>query len=114
MTAEPPSKVDGPHETVIFSPAKVAFKRVGAPGATFGVCTAVVELPVESVDAVVVTVTTLNTYAGVATGVGEGVGVEVGGVTEAALNLIDARPNRLLESTDALPNEAELAVGVEV
>lgn len=74
-----------------------------------------VELPFESEVAVVVTVTTLNTYAGVATGVGVGVGVAVGAVTAAALNRIEARPNRPVdESTEAELNEAVEAVGVEV
>jgi hypothetical protein len=75
----------------------------------------VVEFPLESVDAVVVTVTTLKTYAGVATGVGVGVGVVTGAVTAAALKRIEARPNRpTVESTDALLNEAVEAVGVAV
>ena len=74
-----------------------------------------VEFPVESVDAVVVTVTTLKTYAGVATGVGAGVGVVTGAVTAAALKRIEARPNRpTVESTDALLNEAVEAVGLAV
>lgn len=74
-----------------------------------------VEFPLEPEVAVVVTVTTLKTYAGVATGVGVGVGVVDGAVTAAALNLIEARPNRPApESTEALLNEAVEAVGVGV
>jgi predicted tellurium resistance membrane protein TerC len=46
----PPSKVDEPHDAVSLEiPSTTAAKRVGAPGATFGVCIADAVFALDSV-----------------------------------------------------------------
>jgi hypothetical protein len=78
VISAPPSKVDEPHETVnLETPSTAAAKRVGAPGATLGVCIADAVFALDSVEAWSVTVTTLNSSAvgSVLAGVLLGVGV---------------------------------------
>ena len=76
----PPSNVDAPHVAVSLEiPSATAAKRAGAPGATFGVCSADAVLALDSEVAWSVTVTTLNSR-----GAGPVELDELGGVTAAA------------------------------
>ena len=99
MISTPPSKVDAPHETVSLEIASAAaVKRLGAPGADFGVWNADAVLALVEVEAWSVTVTTLNSSgAGPVEGAGAGAlgaGVET-----------DARLTELI-LTEAILNEA--------
>lgn len=115
LIGAPPSKVDAPHETVSSLIASaVALKRLGAPGATTGVCIAFAVLASVAPWALSVTVTMRNSYAVAPSPVGDGLGEGDAETSGAAAMRTDAArtPTRRTPAAIGAEVGAPAALGV--